>query len=235
MIELGSGSGFMENETTPSNAKINRFVESLLEWHKTNNRNYFFWRNTKNPYHVLIAELMLQKTTAKQVQGLIEKFLEKFPMILDLEKADIKEIEKLIAPLGMEHRRARVLKGLAEAVVEKHKGQVPYSEVELIDLPGIGRYIANSVLCLAFGRETPLLDTNIVRILERVFNIRSKKARARTDSMIWDFVKQITPSGRSRDVNLALLDFGALVCLAKKPKCSICPMTDFCLYFQDTR
>lgn len=218
-------------ETSISKAKIDRSVESLLEWHTSNNRNYFFWRKTKNPYHILVAELMLQKTTAKQVQGLIESFLEKFPSVLDLENARIEDIKELITPLGMEHRRARVLKSLAEVIVEKHEGEIPNSEKELLALPGIGQYIANSVLCLAFGRETPLVDTNIVRILERVFSIKSERARARTDSMIWDFVKQMTPSGKSRDVNLALLDLGALVCRHGTPKCKVCPISKFCDYY----
>jgi len=225
----------MGNIASPSNAKMEDFVESLLEWHKSNNRNYFFWRNTTNPYHVLVSELMLQKTTAKQVQGLIEKFLKKFSSILNLEKATIEDLEKLITPLGLEHRRARVFKNLAEVIVEKHGRRIPSSEKELLAIPGIGQYITNSVLCLAFGRETPLLDTNIVRILERVFNLKSKRARARTDTLIWDFVKQLTPSGKSRDVNLALLDFGALVCTAKKPKHEVCPERHLCLAYKEGR
>lgn len=215
----------------PSRVKMDSFIEALLEWHKSNNRNYLFWRKTKNSYHVLVAEVMLQKTTAKQVQGLIENFLERFPRILDLTNARTEDIEELITPLGMEHRRARVFKSLAKIIAEKHDGRIPSSEKELLALPGIGRYIANSVLCLAFGRETPLLDTNIVRILERVFSLKSRKARARTDNMIWDFVRRMTPSGKSRDVNLALLDFGALVCKSGKPKCKVCPINKFCDYY----
>jgi len=84
-------------------------------------------------------------------------------------------------------------------------------------------------LNLAFGKEVPLLDTNIVRILERVFDIRSQKARARTDKKLWEFVKNITPQGKSSDVNLALLDHGALVCTAKKPKCPTCPVNEICI------
>ncbi len=172
--------------------------------------------------------MMLQKTTVKQVQGLIYKFIARFSTPKDLAEASIKEIKKIITPLGMEHRRAVRYKKWAGIVVEKHGGQIPTSEKELLSLPGVGPYMANSVLCLAFGKEVPLLDTNIVRILERVFDIKSDKARARTDKKIWNFVKNIIPPNKSREVNLALLDFGALVCTAKKPKCDLCPVSRIC-------
>ena len=118
-------------------------------------------------------------------------------------------------------------------VVEKHSGQIPNSEKELIALPGVGQYMANSVLCLAFGKKAPLLDTNIVRILERVFDIKSSKARARTDEKLWDFVRKITPPRKSREVNLALLDYGALVCTAKNPKCPVCPVSKICTAYKE--
>ena len=216
-------------------AKINGFVEAILEWYKHNKRDYLFWRNTKNAYYVLVSEMMLQKTTVKQVQDLIHEFIEQFPTAKDLAEASVQEIEELITPLGMEHKRSVRYKKWATMVVEKHGGQIPNSEKELIALPGVGQYMANSVLCLAFGKDVPLLDTNIVRILERVFGIKSSKARARTDKKLWDFVRNIIPSGKSRDVNLALLDHGALVCTAKNPKCPICPVNEICIAYKEER
>jgi len=216
-------------------AKINRFIEGILKWYECNKRDYLFWRNTKNPYYILVSEMMLQKTTVKQVQDRIHKFIEQFPTLKDLAEASVEEIEELITPLGMEHKRAVRYKKWAMMVVEKYGGQIPNSEKELISLPGVGQYMANSVLCLAFGRDVPLLDTNIVRILERVFDIRSSKARARTDKKFWEFMKGITPPGKSRDVNLALLDHGALICTARNPKCSICPVNDICTAYKEGR
>ena len=208
--------------------KNERCVKKILKWYESNKRDYLFWRKTTNPYHILASEMMLQKTTAKQVQNLIQKFIDRFPTTKDLANADVKEIEKLITPLGMEHRRALRFKKLAGIVMEKYDGRIPSSEEGLYSLPGVGPYITNSVLCLAFDREVPLLDTNMVRILERVFGIKSEKARARTDKKLWNFVKKITPPGKSRNVNLALLDLGALVCTAKNPKCPTCPVRKFC-------
>lgn len=213
-------------------AKVGRFAEGILEWYKQNKRDYLFWRNTKNPYYILVSEMMLQKTTVKQVQNVIHKFIERFPTPRDLVNASIREIEELITPLGMQHKRAVRYRKWALIVVEKFDGQIPDSAEELISLPGIGPYIANSVLCLAFGKEVPLLDTNIIRILERVFDIKSSKARARIDKKLWDFIRSITPSGKSKDINLALLDFGALVCTAKNPKCPICSINEICVAFK---
>lgn len=216
-------------------AKISIFVEGILKWYEHNKRDYLFWRNTSNPYYILVSEMMLQKTTVKQVQDLVRKFLERFPTPKDLADASVEEIKELITPLGMEHKRAVRYKKWALMVMEKYGGQIPDSAEELISLPGVGLYMANSVLCLAFGKEVPLLDTNIIRILKRVFDIRSNKARARTDKTLWDFVKRITPHGRSKDMNLALLDYGALVCSAKNPKCSICAVSEICTSHEKER
>jgi len=216
-------------------AKINGFIEGILKWYEHNKRDYLFWRNTKNPYYILVSEMMLQKTTVKQVHNLIRKFIEQFPTPKDLAEASVEEIEELITPLGMEHKRAISYKKWSRMILEKYAGRIPDSEKDLISLPGVGKYMANSVLCLAFGKDVPLLDTNIVRILERVFDIRSDKARARTDKKFWDFVRNITPRGRAREMNLALLDHGALVCTAKNPKHLICPVRDLCTAYKEKK
>jgi A/G-specific adenine glycosylase len=214
-------------------AKITGFIEGILEWYEHNKRDYLFWRNTKDPYYILVSEMMLQKTTVKQVQNLIKRFLDRFPTPKALANASVEEIRELITPLGMEHKRAVRYKKWAEIVVEKYGGQIPDSEKELLSLPGVGQYMANGVLCLAFGKDVPLVDTNIVRILERVFDFKSDKARARTDKKFWGFVRRITPPGKSRDVNLALLDHGALVCTAKNPKCLVCPIYEICATYKE--
>lgn len=218
-----------------SQAKIDAFVERMLKWYEHNKRDYLFWRNTKNAYHILVSEMMLQKTTVRQVQDLIRIFIERFPTPRELADAPVKEIERTITPLGMQHRRAVRYKRWASLVVERFGGRIPDSEEELLSLPGVGRYMANSVLCLAFDKEAPLLDTNIVRIIERVFNIKSDKARPRIDEKLWDFVTKITPPGKSKDINLALLDHGALVCTAKNPKCPTCPVNKLCSAYREGR
>lgn len=218
------------NNTNEKFEKETKFIRKLLNWYSLNNRNYFFWRKTKNPYYILASEMMLQKTTTKQVQKIVKEFINRFPSSKKLAEASFKEIEELITPLGIEHKRAKRLKESALLIEEKYAGKVPKNETDLLILPGVGQYIANAVLCLAYGKQVPLLDTNIVRILERIFEIKSDKSRARTDKKLWNYVAKLSQGYKARDVNLALLDFGALVCSAKKPKCLVCPIKDFCAY-----
>jgi A/G-specific adenine glycosylase len=229
MVELKKKNTFSDSE------KADTFVRKLLIWNKTSNRNYLLWRRTKDPYTILVAEMMLQKTTVKQVEGIIDVFLTRFPSPLELAKARTQEIESIIRPLGLEHIRASRYSELSRAIQDKYEGKIPNAECELLGLPGVGQYIANAVLCIAFRKEVPLVDTNIVRILERVFNIKSKSKRARTDKKIWDYVHFITPPKKSRELNLALLDHGALICTAKNPKHNQCPVRDLCTSFMERK
>lgn len=208
------------------------FVEKLLGWFAKNRRD-FSWRNTNDPYKILVAEMMLQKTNSKQVAKLFDRFVEKYPSPASLAKARVLEIENMITPLGMEHTRADRFKKWAKEIANKFNGKIPDNRVDLLALPGVGNYIANSVLCMAYGKELPLMDTNIVRVLTRVFGIKSLKARPRTDKELWDKVARMIPKGKARNFNLGIIDFGALVCLAKSPKCNSCPMSNFCLYFEE--
>ena len=211
------------------------FSTNILKWHKNHNRNFFFWRNTRNPYHILVAEIMLQKTTARQVQGIFEEFLAKFPNVYDLSEASIENIEDVIKPLGLEHIRAKRLKKIAILIVEEYGGNIPSEKNELLALPGLGRYIVNSIQYLAFDKAVPIVDTNIVRILQRVFDLKTTKARARTDEKFWLFVKKLMPKDNFKEFNLALLDHGALICTAKKPEHNYCPVKEICNAYMKNR
>lgn len=208
------------------------FAEKLLRWYQENKRDYFPWRKTKDPYKILIAEMMLQKTTSKQVAKLFDKFVEKYPSPASLADAPVADIEAEITPLGMEHRRALRFKQWAQRIVEEYAGKVPRSKDALISLPGVGDYIANAILCLAYNDNVPLLDTNVVRVLQRFFGITSTKARARTDKALWKTYQQMVPKGNARDFNLAVLDFAALICTARNPKHKICPVNDMCQFMK---
>lgn len=210
------------------------FTERLLAWFSSNARS-FPWRETRNPYRILVAEMMLQKTTSKQVEETFRIFLGRFPSVRDLARAPLNRIEETITPLGLEHVRAIRLKKLAEEIVEKHDGQVPKDRKMLLSLLGVGEYIANAVLCLAYNDDLPLLDTNQLRVFDRVFGIKSSKKRARTDRTMWKLAEDVIPKGKGREFGLGILDFASLVCRAKDPNCMVCPMNDFCLYFTRQR
>lgn len=160
-----------------ANAMITRrekkFVGELIQWWAENRRS-FAWRETRDPYKILLAEVMLRKTTTGQVAKLYERFLLKHPRPSDLLAAPIKELKKNLKPLGMYKVRAMQLKKMAKLLVHEHGGRVPRSKEELMALPGVKEYGANAVLCLAYGENVPFLDTNSARVLQRVFGIKAK-------------------------------------------------------------
>jgi A/G-specific adenine glycosylase len=203
------------------------FVDKLLEWWPKNARD-FPWRKTQNPYYILIAETLLRKTTAKQVEQMYPTFLEKYPSPSHLALADLRTLRKILKPLGLENRRAASLKKLAQVIVAKYGGAVPRRREELMELPVVGRYATNAVLCFAYGTEAPLVDTNVVRIITRFFSFESRKTRLKDDPYMWMFAESLLPAGRARDFNLALLDFAAQVCRARNPKCGECIVRNMC-------
>ncbi|MEM2057665.1 MAG: hypothetical protein QXO76_05400 [Thermoproteota archaeon] len=206
-----------------------KFADLLLEWWKLNKRD-FPWRRTNNPYVILVSEMLLRKTTAKQVNAIFEKFFTKFPNIKMLAEADEEEIEELIKPLGMEHKRAVLLKKLANELLKNHGGAIPASQDDLLKLPGVGRYSANAVLCFAYGKDAPLVDVNAIRVFQRVFSVKSQKRRIKDDTTFWEFVAETIPKGKAREFNLAIIDFAHEVCKPKKPKCAICPLRVICMF-----
>jgi A/G-specific adenine glycosylase len=177
-----------------------------------------------------MAEVLLRKTTAKQVESLYEIFLARFPNPEALAHASKSELIEALRPLGMEHKRAVLLKKLGMELKEKYNGKVPESVDELMKLPGVGRYAASSVMCLAYGKDVAMVDTNTIRVIARVFGFKSAKARPKNDSSLWSFVEALIPAGKAREFNLAILDFGNKVCTARNPKCTECVLRDLCKY-----
>ena len=203
------------------------FADKLLTWFKSNKR-HFPWRERKDPYSVLVAEVLLRKTDAPKVLTVYENFLSKYPNSKILANASVAALEKDLEPLGLYKRRAKELKMLAEILMKKYGGQLPRAKQELLELPGVGNYIANAVLCFAYDEDLPLLDTNFIRVLKRFFGIKSLKARARTDRTLWKAAEDIIPKGEAKEFNLAMIDFASLICTAKNPRCKICPVNNLC-------
>lgn len=211
--------------------KKNEFIRLLLNWWKKNKRD-FPWRHTRDSYSILIVEMLLRKTTAKQVEKIYVQFLTKYPDPNSLADANKNDLEELLKPLGMEHKRAELFKRFGLYIMEKYNGEIPTEPEKLLELPGIGMYAANAVLSFNCSKDVPLLDTNFIRVINRVFDIKSQKSRARDDKKIWEFAKTLIPQGNSKNFNLAILDFAALVCRANKPKCLECPIRNICFYYK---
>jgi len=209
--------------------KIHKMQKIILHWAKNNFKKYP-WRLVSDPYKILISELLLQKTDARKIEQVYPKFVGKFPTILDLCQADIEELKKLIKDIGLLYRAKR-FKKIAEQIVDEFNGNVPNSKKELISLCGVGEYISNAVLCFAFEKRVPIVDTNVIRVYERVFNLKSSKSRPRTDQKIWSFAEEILPKKKYVEYNYAILDFASDICKIKNPACEICQVKKICRYY----
>ncbi len=205
------------------------FNDTVLDWWKHNKRD-LPWRRTSDPYQVLIAEMLLRKTTARQVATVYESFIFAYPSPKALAEADEEEVEEKIRPLGISKVRAKLLVSLGKVLVEKFEGKIPCVVEDLLSLPGVGMYSANAVRCFAFYVDVPLIDTNFVRVISRFFGLVSSKSRAHTDPKLWSFAERLIPEGKSREFNFAVLDFASLICKVPKPECIKCPVSGFCRY-----
>jgi A/G-specific adenine glycosylase len=209
------------------NAKLRRtFQRSLLTWYAANKRD-LPWRNTADPYNILVSEIMLQQTQVDRVIPKYEEFLQKYPTLEALANASLEEVRQTWYPLGYNIRPVR-LHSIAREAVEKYGGKIPDDPEALQGLKGIGRYTAGAVLSFAFRRQAPILDTNVRRVLHRVFIGEGDAKRYSLQKDLWELSEALIPAGNAYDFNQALMDFGATVCTARKPVCLLCPMQSFC-------
>jgi A/G-specific adenine glycosylase len=198
-----------------------------MDWGERNRRN-FAWRHTQDPYEVFVAESLVQRTKATQVEPTYLKFLQKWPNANSLSKATQSELKSVIGTLGLEYRVKRIHM-IAQHIVSLFGGTIPSKFAELKQLygKGFGDYMAHAILCFAFGQDVPVVDKNVERILKRVFSIRTRKDGHR-DRKLWAFAAALVPKRKAREYNWSLLDFGALVCTPRDPKCRTCPILEIC-------
>lgn len=218
--------------------KLIDFVQNkIIEWYEKRGRKYLYWRKHTDPYTILIAEILLKRTKAETVAPYIIRFLKKYPSLRDLAKAPLEEVENMLKPLGLYRQRALHVKKLANVLVSKYGGKIPSSYEELINLPGIGEYTANAVLCFAYRKSVPIVDTNIVRIITRFFGVQPSRSEARRSPEIWEIAKKLTPQNGelARKFWWGMIDFAALVCIPQKPKCWLCPLKEKCYYYARSR
>lgn len=197
-----------------------RFVRNLLRWYRRQGRR-LPWRETTDPYRVLVSEIMLQQTQVDRVIPKYHEFLARYPSIEDLAASRVAEVRAIWYPLGYNARPVRLLE-IARRVVRAHSGKVPNDRRGLVSLKGIGPYTSAAVLAFAYGQRVPLIDTNVRRVLQRVFYRRHVP-----DRRLWALAESLLPR-RAYDFNQALMDLGALICTARRPRCPVCPMRTFC-------
>ncbi|MEG3850499.1 A/G-specific adenine glycosylase [Microcoleus sp. herbarium19] len=208
-------------------AKIRWFQRRLKAWAGPNCRD-FPWRRTCDPYAILVAELLLQKTAAATVAPIYQEFISRYPTLSDLAIAPAAEVASLLQPLGL-FFRAQKLRESVLVILENYQGNVPRTEAQLLELPGVGKYIARSICANAFGQPKAVLDTNVARILQRFFGIDGGKVKSRSPEL-WSAADRVAPKQQVGPWNLGLLDFGATVCSARNPRCAECPLQQQCEY-----
>ena len=199
--------------------KVVSFQRALLRWYKRHQRP-LPWRRTRDPYKILVSEIMLQQTQVDRVMPKYQQFLARYPDFRALAKARLSELKKTWYPLGYNIRPVRLRK-IAQTVIKQHGGKLPASYDGLLALEGIGRYTAGAVLSFAFGQDAAILDTNVARLLQRYFG---KRAVAFSRKQLWDLAEQVIPTGNAYDINQAMMDFGATVCTARRPQCASCAL-----------
>jgi len=214
------------------NTKIRYFRNKLKKWYKENGRS-FYWRKRPTPYIVLISEVFLKKTTAEYSHPFIQEFLGNYKSIESIRNAKLRNLNTYFKFLGLKNR-ARGLKRLACEIQDYHDGKVPDNLEDLKNLYLIGDYTANAVLCFAYNKRVPILDTNVIRIIGRFFGKHSDRKRPRNDRELWSFAKKILPAKEFKEYNWSLLDFGAIICKKKSPHCDICPLKRKCIYYKNT-
>ncbi len=225
MVVLSTTSMPQNQIKYPSTASIKWFRKQLSIWGIANLRD-FPWRRTTNPYHLLIAESLLQKTDAQTVAPIYELFLKRYPSLQDLAAANLEDIAKILEPLGLFFRAER-LQQCAEIILNQYDGKVPDTQSQLLKLPGIGEYSARAIGSQAFNQPLAVLDANVARILERFFGLQGERVKSRC-KILWGAAELIAPKQNVGKWNLTLLDFGAMVCKAQNPSCQICPLSSKC-------
>ena len=206
-------------------------ARALLEWFDPSRRP-MPWRGTRDPYRVWVSEVMLQQTTVATAIPYYDRFLAAFPSPAALAAASLDEVLKNWEGLGY-YSRARNLHAAARRLAASNGGRIPSSAAELAALPGIGRSTAGAIASIAFGRDEPILDGNVRRVLCRLLGEREDPARAAVARRLWDASRRFILPGRGRDTALALMDLGNLVCTPRAPRCPACPLAPRCAARRD--
>ena len=197
-----------------------KFVEQLLKWFEKNKRNYP-WRNTDDSFHILIAELFLQRTRSDNVEEVYVGFIDEFPTASEILNANKERIMDYLSHLGLQNKRYEVLMDVCKAY-EENDGDI-FSKEVLLGIRGVGEYIVNATLCFGENERLPLVDTNTRRIITRFYGIGVKEVKEK--------ILDILPDKNYVEFNYSLLDYAAIICRAIKPRCGVCIISSGCQYY----
>lgn len=204
-----------------------RFRRLVVRWYRRHGRD-LPWRRTRDPYRVLVSEIMLQQTQVSRVEPYYHRFLARFPSLDRLAEAPAVSVREAWDGLGY-YRRAANLHLLAQQVVQQQGGVIPAAPEQLERLPGVGRYTAGAIASFAYEHSAPAVDTNVARVIRRAFHPRA--SRGSGDPRIWATAARLVPRrGKAAWVfNQAIMELGAVLCTARQPKCRACPVRRECV------
>lgn len=216
----------MKKASLPTETQRRTFRRQLLKWYDAHGRD-LPWRKTDDPYHILVSEVMLQQTPVDRVLPKYEEWLGKYPSLTALAEAPIEHVAETWRPLGY-NIRPRRLHDIARQSVERFGGLLPSDEETLLSFKGIGAYTAGAIRSFAFRERAAILDTNVARVLFRVFIGKGDPKAHAMRKRLWATSEVLVPRKRVFDFNQALMDFGAMLCTARRPNCPGCPMKRQC-------
>ena len=213
----------------PDDIDLDCLRDDLLDWYRRNGRD-LPWRRTRDPYQILVSEVMLQQTQVDRVIPKYHAFLERFPDFKALADAPTADVIREWSGLGY-NRRAVNLQRTAQAVIDRHGGVMPCDLDALLDLPGIGPYTAGAIACFAYEQDVGFFDTNIRRVLHRIFVGPELPKEHVTTRELQTLADAIVPTDQGYVWNQALMELGAVQCTARKPACLTCPVQAHCRAF----
>ena len=199
-----------------------------MRWWSSGGRREYPWRNTRDPYRILIAEILLHRTRAEQVVPIYERFLATYPNLHLLANSSADALEHAFRSVGLRWRW-RLLTSMAQELESKYSAEIPEDKNDLLSLPGVSEYIASAMRCFAYQEQDVLLDTNTVRIAGRLFGMRITDGSRRSRAFA-EVLGDLRGDALCRDFNFALIDFAAKICKAKKPLHDICPVRMYCSF-----
>ena len=217
----------------PAPHRNSMFRDRLLAWYDAHRRD-LPWRDAADPWAVWVSEIMLQQTRVETVRGYFERWMKRFPSVQDLAAADIDEVLGAWQGLGY-YSRARNLHRAATHVAAHCDGTIPDTVDALRALPGVGPYTAGAIASIAFGRQAPIVDGNVMRVIARLDGIDLDMRRTAGQRAVWTRCGELVPADRPGDFNQALMELGATVCSPRSPRCDACPVADHCTALADDR
>ena len=215
-----------------SNKGPSSFADRVLKW-ADENFSDFPWRQHRSPYEILVAEVLLKRTTATAAARVYDDFLIRFPSPHDIASAPDEELVEALSSVGLQRQRARSIRHLADWLLSKHDGDVPSDLESLLKVPGLGDYSATAILSFGYGVSAAVLDANVERILLRVF-CNTLPSRP-TKTLLHEVVQNLLPDDQHKEYNYGLLDLGRLVCRYTDPRCGECPLASVCDFFVTSR